>query len=97
MVKAILLFSYAAQKYKSSLGNAEESKLNMLTFPFQGMTTTYDANGFITDSAAAGTALATGYKANSGVISMDPSLNTVLATLAERISRICCPSKDCRI
>jgi len=74
----------AAQIYKSTLGNAEGSKLNMLTFPVQGMTTTYSADAFITDSAAAGTALATGYKTNSGVISMDPSLNTVLETLAER-------------
>ncbi|MDN5360592.1 MAG: alkaline phosphatase [Thermotogaceae bacterium] len=74
----------AAQIYKSTLGNAEVPKLNMLTFPVQGMTTTYAANAFITDSAAAGTALATGYKTNSGIISMDPSLNTVLETLAER-------------
>ncbi len=74
----------AAQIYQSTLGNAEVPKLNMLTFPVQGMTTTYAANAFITDSAAAGTALATGYKTNSGIISLDPSLNTVLETLAER-------------
>src|SRR6056297_963208 len=74
----------AAQIYKNTLGNEEGPKLNMLTFPVQGMTTTYSADAFVTDSAAAGTALATGYKTISGVISMDPSLNTVLETLAER-------------
>src|SRR6056297_1690287 len=74
----------AAQLYKNTLGNPEGSKLNLLTFPVQGMTTTKTTNGYITGSAAAGTALATGYKTNYGVISMDPSLNTVLETLAER-------------
>jgi len=74
----------AAQLYKNTLGKPEGSKLNMLTFPVQGMTTTYSAYSFITDSAAAGTALATGYKTISGVISMDPSLSIVLETLAER-------------
>ena len=74
----------AAQIYKNTLGNEEGPKLNMLTFPVQGMTTTYSADAFVTDSAAAGTALATGYKTISGVISMELSLNTALETLAER-------------
>lgn len=39
-------------------------------FPYQGELTTANASGGITDSAAAGTALATGYKVNNGVISM---------------------------
>ncbi len=39
-------------------------------FPFQGYLTTYSADNAVTDSAAAGTALATGHKANNGVISM---------------------------
>ena len=36
------------------------------------MSTTYSANSFITDSAPAATALASGYKTDNGVIGMDP-------------------------
>ncbi|UOY93145.1 alkaline phosphatase [Ectobacillus sp. JY-23] len=46
-----------------------------------GMMRTYSANSEVTDSAAAGTAMATGYKTNNGVISMTPdgkSLKTLL-------------------
>jgi len=75
----------AAQMFKSTLGNAEVPKLNMLTFPVQGMTTTYSADAFITDSAAAGTALASGYKTNSGVVGLDPTLNTILETISEKV------------
>jgi len=44
--------------------------LSFESFPYQGELTTYQYGGGITDSAAAGTALATGYKVNGGVISM---------------------------
>ena len=37
---------------------------------YQGDVTTYSANSKVTDSAAAGTALATGTKVNNGVISL---------------------------
>lgn len=40
-----------------------------------GMHRTYSANSEVTDSAAAGTAMATGTKTNNGVISMDPDGN----------------------
>jgi len=40
--------------------------------PVSGLVKTYSANHVITDSAAAGTALATGYKTNNGVISLTP-------------------------
>ena len=43
--------------------------LSFELFPYQGLVTTYAANSSVTDSAAAGTALATGYKVNNGVIS----------------------------
>ncbi|NLH15985.1 MAG: tandem-95 repeat protein [Phycisphaerae bacterium] len=46
-------------------------------FPFQGYLTTYSANSSITDSAAAGTALATGYKVNNDVISVAIPANVV--------------------
>ena len=77
--------SNAAQLLLSSLNDAETPKLNMYKFPVQGMTTTHAANAFITDSAAAGTALASGYKTNSGVIGLDPTLSNVLESISERV------------
>jgi len=58
-------------------------KLTMNTLPVQGMQTTYAANSLITDSAAAGTALATGNKTNNGVIAMDAEGKTKFKTMAE--------------
>lgn len=54
------------------------------SFPVLGAATTYDASKFITDSAAAATALATGYKALDGGVGVDafnrphPSIATLL-------------------
>jgi len=47
------------------------TKLKFTKFPVAGLTTTHDAGTFITDSASAGTAIASGYKTLSGVINMD--------------------------
>ena len=51
-----------------------------------GMHRTYSANAAVTDSAAAGTAMATGTKTNNGVISMDPDGNKLesILTAAEK-------------
>lgn len=46
-----------------------------------GMHRTYSANSEVTDSAAAGTAMATGTKTNNGVISMDPDGNKLESIL----------------
>ena len=40
--------------------------------PSQGWLQTASANNAITDSAAAATALATGYQTNNGMIAVDP-------------------------
>ncbi|PAV30788.1 alkaline phosphatase [Virgibacillus profundi] len=48
----------------------------------KGMYTTHSANSDITDSAAAGTAMATGNKTNNGVIGLDPEGNE-LETILE--------------
>ncbi len=61
----------------------ESVKLTMNSFPAQGMSTTYAADRIITGSAAAATALATGYKTNIGVISMDPMKTKNYKTMAE--------------
>lgn len=74
---------HAAQEYLEAV-EGKEKKLNILNFPVKGMTKTNAANFFITDSAAAGTAIATGYKTNLKVLGLDPSLKKELETVAER-------------
>lgn len=46
--------------------------LNMLQLPVQSFATTYSASSPVTDSAAAGTALATGVKTRNSMIGMSP-------------------------
>lgn len=74
----------AAENY---LGNIEDekpkhTKFNFTKFNSQGFVTTYSNDSFITDSAAAGTAIATGFKTNSGMISLSPN-GDELTTIAE--------------
>lgn len=57
-------------------------KLNMDNFTNVGIQRTYSADRLVTDSAAAGTALATGHKTNNGMVSMTPDSMEV-KTLAE--------------
>lgn len=75
----------SAEVYMGSLDHSKiaTKKLAFTKFPAQGMATTYSANSFITDSAAAATALSTGHKTNSGVICMDPSKKIPYKTLGE--------------
>ena len=47
-----------------------KDSLNLEQFPVSGLLSTHSADSLITDSAAAGTALATGYKTNNGMISL---------------------------
>ncbi|MHC1712310.1 MAG: alkaline phosphatase [Solidesulfovibrio sp.] len=58
-------------------------KLAMNKLPVQGMTTTYSLNSIITDSGAAGTALACGVKTYNGAIGVDGAKNSV-PTVAEK-------------
>lgn len=51
---------------------ANRGKLNMDRFPVVGMARTWCANRLITDSAAAGTALASGTKTTKGTVGMNP-------------------------
>ncbi|WP_316671897.1 alkaline phosphatase [uncultured Tolumonas sp.] len=57
--------------------------LTMDTLPVTGITTTHSANSLVTDSAAAGTALAAGVKTNNGVIGLLPN-GTKVTTLLEQ-------------
>jgi len=75
----------AAEVYAKAMADKTPGfvKLGFSQFPAQGMTTTYDATSIITDSASAGTAIATGNKTASGVINMDPGKTTKFKTIAE--------------
>lgn len=57
-------------------------KLNMDNFTNVGIQRTYSANKLVTDSAAAGTALATGHKTDNGMVSMTPD-SVAVKSLAE--------------
>lgn len=62
-------------------GKIVKGTLEMERCPVVGLATTWSANKLVTDSAAAGTALATGVKTKNGMISQDPDgkrLETVL-------------------
>lgn len=59
-----------------------DTRLLMNTFEVAGINTTYCADTLITDSAAAGTALASGLKTNQGTIGKDVNGNNV-KTLSE--------------
>jgi alkaline phosphatase len=72
--------------FKGTLsGNNPMSRqpLNFSAFPNQGMQATYSNNTFITESAAAGTALATGHKTNNDVLGMDATKTVKLKSMAE--------------
>jgi len=58
-------------------------KLNFTVFPYQGLQATYSANTFITESAAAGTALATGHKTNNDILGQDPTKTVSFKSMAE--------------
>ncbi len=49
-----------------------EGNLNMQLLPIHGLIRTHSADRLVTDSAAAGTALASGVKTNNGMIGMTP-------------------------
>jgi alkaline phosphatase len=64
--------------------NGSEGTLCFEGFEHQGQVETYSADSWVTDSAAAATAIATGYKVNNGVISMGyPGGGEELKTLLE--------------
>ena len=61
------------------------TRLGFSRFPVTGLTTTYDAGTFITDSASAGTAIASGNKTLSGVINMDAGKTKKFKPITEYI------------
>ncbi|MCM1522740.1 MAG: alkaline phosphatase [Muribaculaceae bacterium] len=73
--------SLAAQVYNRTVRGNEEPIL-MMRFPIASMSTTHSASSPVTDSAAAGTALATGNKTKNGMLGMNP--DTVAVTSLAR-------------
>ena len=70
-----------SEEYKKNVLK-KDGKLLLNSLPATAITTTYSADTLITDSAAAGTALATGHKTNNGYIAKDTKGNN-LKTLLE--------------
>lgn len=62
-------------------------ELSFSEFPVTGFSTTYAGNRFITGSAAAGTALATGHKTTINTISMDAEKSHPLESIAEKAKK----------
>jgi alkaline phosphatase len=77
----------AAERYlrgrELAAGGPGEAGLVMSRFPTRGTITTSPFGGGVTDSAAAGTALACGMKTRNGRIAFHPETETPLPTIAE--------------
>lgn len=74
----------ATQYYKSDVqGSLGWDRLCFTGFPYGGMVVTHSANNYVTDSAAAGTALASGQKTNNNVLGVLPDRKTKCESIAE--------------
>lgn len=78
----------AAEAFAAAESGEEYAPLNFRQFPAAGLATTYASNRFITGSAAAGTALASGEKTNINRISMDTSGTLPIESLADKAKAI---------
>ncbi len=67
--------------YNQATGNGP-AEINFFHFPVRTFINTHSASSLVTDSAAAGTALATGVKTNNDFLGVDPDANPV-SNLAE--------------
>lgn len=62
-------------------GNARDGKLTLDTMDYTALVRTYSADRLVTDSAAAGTALASGVKTNNGMVGVVPGGQSVATVL----------------
>lgn len=76
----------AAQAYNRTVLK-NDTPILMLQFPVASMCTTHSASSPVTDSAAAGTALATGSKTNNGMLGMTPDSLAVQSIAKELFDR----------
>lgn len=68
----------ATQVYNRTVRNSDKPLL-MMSFPVASMSTTHSASSPVTDSAAAGTALATGFKTKNSMLGMNPDTIPVVS------------------
>ena len=75
-----------AEMYRSAVEGQPLGRVQtlMTTFPYSGSASTHSKSNGITDSAAAGTCLATGHKTNNGVLGQDEKGKDV-PTIAEEL------------
>lgn len=73
----------AALLYQSKNVKDLTSSLVFTEFPFTGITATRSASNYITDSSAAGTALATGHKVTNNVVGIDTLNNPVYSIITK--------------
>lgn len=75
-----------AEMYRSAVQGEPLGRVQtlMTTFPYSGSASSHSASNGITDSAAAGTCLATGKKTKNGMLGMGPD-STRLTTIAEEL------------
>lgn len=84
LAEAALTSAKFAENYAIQTNTTQQKEsLFIRELGVTGLATSNASNRYITDSAAAGTALATGSKTNVGVVSKDPDGND-LKTIAER-------------
>ena len=77
----------ATQYYlRSSEGELGITPLGFAQFPYTGIATSYSSSSDVTDSAAGGTALATGHKTYNGAIGVDHKV-TPVTSIAEKAHR----------
>lgn len=76
----------SAEMYRSAVLGQPLGRVQtlMTTFPYSGHLSTYSKSNGITDSAAAGTCLATGTKTTNGTLGLDEN-GTWLTTIAEQL------------
>ena len=60
------------QMAEAYVQKTENRRLKINAMPYQAITATHSANAYITDSAAAGTAIACGVKTNNGTLGLTP-------------------------
>ena len=71
-----------AAAYYDRMVRGNDEPLLMMRFPVAGSAFTYSASSPVTDSAAAGTALASGYKTNNSMIGLLPDTLTTCNSVA---------------
>lgn len=74
-----------ATQYYNRMVLGNEEPLLMMQFPVASHAWTYSASSPVTDSAAAGTALSTGFKTNNYMIAMSPDSTTHYKSIARTL------------